>query len=76
MRATYASVGVDELGARVAQEQGHDGDLAPLIRVQQLRTQLAVPLVNHVQAVRTHFVERHDHAPLGAGDTAGGAGLE
>ena len=54
--------GAGELGAGVARQHADDDHLAPLLHVHQQVAQLAVVLVDQVDAVGTHLLEGHHHA--------------
>lgn len=54
--------GADELRAGVACQHGEDDHLPPLLHVHQQVAQLPVVLVDEVDAIGAHFLERHHHA--------------
>jgi hypothetical protein len=47
----------------ISQQQPHDDDLTPLVRINQHSTQLSIVRMDQVQPVWTNFIERHDYAP-------------
>ena len=62
----HERVGVDKLGAPVAEEQVHDGHLSPLVDVREQVAHVPEDRVDDVKAVRAHLHERlcgrtHDH---------------
>lgn len=61
MSLTHIDVWIKELGPGIAGQHVYDDDLPPLLHVNQEVTQLPVVLVDQVDALRTHFLKRHNN---------------
>lgn len=58
---THVLVGAEELGARVAGQHVDDDHLPPLLHINEQVAELAVVLVDEVNALRADLLERHHH---------------
>ena len=60
---TDIGIGVDKLGASVARQSVDDDNLTPLLHIHQQVAQLAVVLVNQVNALWANLFKRLDGTP-------------